>query len=74
VGFIDYSKIKVMDLSGKIKPASAPMVHVLFPAMNPALPRPVNILVTMVQENNAWKVKSITLLPGQSKVPQTKPS
>ncbi len=73
-GFIEYKRMRVVTFSKPGKPdSSSGMAHVLFPAMNPAFPHPVNILVLLIQEKNTWKVKSITLLPGQPKMPTTKP-
>ncbi len=67
-GFIDYDKMKVLNFSASSKPNPVlTTAHVIFPALNPAFPRPVHILITMVLENNSWKVKSITLLPVRPK-------
>jgi hypothetical protein len=67
-GFIDYSKIKVLSFPALATPNSPPaLIQVLFPAANPVFPRPVNILIILIQEKNTWKVKLITLLPAQTK-------
>jgi hypothetical protein len=73
-GYIDYKRMRVVTFSKSAKPeVESAMAQVLFPAQNPAFPRPVNILVLLIEESNTWKVKSVILLPGKPKSPQTQP-
>jgi hypothetical protein len=73
-GFINYNQAKILSFPGSPKPNSlSGLTQVLFPAANPAFPRPVNILINLIPEKNTWKVKSIILLSARPKPPQTQP-
>jgi len=64
-GYIDYSKIKAVPLINSTPESQVDTIHVILPAENPKFPRPINILVTNVQEEKEWKIKLIDLLPGK---------
>jgi len=64
-GPIDYAKMRVIPLRDPASQSEAKAVHVLFPAVNPKFPHPVNIMVVMVPEKGVWKVLKVVLLPAK---------
>jgi hypothetical protein len=65
-GYIDYTQPKFPMLPNPASPISQ-TIQVAFQALRPDFPHPINILVVLVKENDAWKVRYLSLLPVETK-------
>jgi hypothetical protein len=65
-GYINYNEPKLLTLPNPAL-STAQTMQVAFPALRPDFPHPVKILVVLVKENDTWKVRYLSLLPGETK-------
>ncbi|MFA5863048.1 MAG: hypothetical protein WC975_00015 [Phycisphaerae bacterium] len=63
-GYINYAEPKFRTFANAA--SSIPQtIQVAFPASRPDFPHPIKILVILVKENDAWKIRYLSLLPAQ---------